>query len=89
MRTFDALTGKAQVTVQPRSTSPLSPQRAFVVQFREDTVVKAGRFVGHVAGRIEHVRSGQAAHFWTLDELLGFIVQVLTTVDADPPDECP
>jgi hypothetical protein len=78
--------GAAKVTVQPRSTSPLSAQRAFVVQFREDTLVTAGRFAGRVAGRVEHVRSGQAKHFWSLDELLDFIVQMLTAVDTQPPE---
>jgi hypothetical protein len=69
------------VTQKQRSTSPLSPQRAFVVQFREDTVVTAGRFADYVAGRVEHVRSGQVKHFYSLDELLSFIVQMLAVVN--------
>ena len=35
--------------------SPLSPHRAFTVQFRAETAVARG----HVAGRIEHVVSGR------------------------------
>ena len=69
------------MTQKQRSTAPLSPQRAFVVQFREDTVVTAGQFAGYVAGRVEHVRSGQAKHFYSLDELLHFIVHMLIVVN--------
>ena len=45
----------------------------FVVQFQSDTVVEQG----HLAGRVEHVVSGQAAAFQSLDTLLAFIAQVL------------
>jgi hypothetical protein len=44
----------------------LSPERAFVVQFR-----------GPCAGRVEHVRSGEAARFESRDELLAFIDRLL------------
>ena len=67
----------------PGNPSRLSSQKAFVVQFRDDTAVELGRFIG----RIEHVRSGRVEHFQSLDELLAFIGQVLTAVDAEPPDE--
>jgi len=60
--------------------SSLSPHRAFVVQFRVETDVARGR----VTGRVEHVMSGQATHFSSLEELLAFIAQVLTTVRAPP-----
>jgi len=33
-------------------------------------------------GRVEHVVSGQATHFASLEELLAFITKVLTTVHA-------
>jgi hypothetical protein len=46
----------------------LSPERAFVVQFR-----------GPSAGRVEHVRSGEAARFESREELLAFIDRVLAT----------
>jgi hypothetical protein len=39
--------------------SPLSVHRAFVVQFQADTAAEQGR----LAGRVEHVVSGQAADF--------------------------
>jgi hypothetical protein len=58
-------------------------QRAFVIQFRPEADVKQGRF----EGRVEHVASGQAAHFHSLDELLAFLARVLTDVHAEPPEK--
>lgn len=52
---------------------PLSPRRAFVVQFREESAGADGRF----AGRVEHTTSGQAARFESLDDLLAFLKRVL------------
>jgi hypothetical protein len=46
---------------------------AFVVQFQVDTVVEQG----HLAGRVEHVVSGRATAFQSLETLLAFIAQVL------------
>jgi hypothetical protein len=46
---------------------------AFVVQFRSDTVVEQG----YLAGQVEHVVSGQATAFQSLETLLAFIAQVL------------
>jgi len=63
-----------------QTESPLSPYRAFVVQFRKETEVARGR----VSGRVEHVVSGQATHFASLEELLTFIGQVLAAVRASP-----
>jgi hypothetical protein len=51
----------------------LSVHCAFVVQFQVDTAAVQG----HLAGRVEHVVSGQAADFQSLDTLLAFIAQVL------------
>jgi len=65
---------------QLQTESPLSPYRAFVVQFRAETKVARGRY----AGRVEHVVSGQATHFASLEELLAFIGRVLATVRAPP-----
>ena len=59
---------------------PLSPHWAFVVQFRTKTDVTRG----HIAGRVEHVVSGQATHFESLEELLAFMARVLATVRAPP-----
>jgi hypothetical protein len=59
----------------PRANNPvpLSVHRAFVVQFQADTVVEQG----HLAERVEHVVSGQATDFQSLETLLAFIAQVL------------
>ena len=60
--------------------SPLSPQWAFVVQFRAETAVAAGQLVG----RVEHVVSGQATTFATLDALLAFLACRLAEGGAEP-----
>jgi len=62
--------------------SPLSPQRAFVVQFRAETAVATG----HLVGRVEHVVSGQATTFDTLEGLLAFLARVLAERGAGPPE---
>ena len=49
---------------------------AFVIQFRPETDIEAGR----VEGRVEHVASTNATRFHSLDELLSFIAGVLTEV---------
>ena len=49
---------------------------AFVVQFRRDIDVDTGP----LAGRVEHVVSGQVARFQSLDELVDFMTSVLRTV---------
>ena len=49
--------------------SPLSPYRAFVVQLREQADVEQGQW----AGRVEHVTSGRATHFQSLEEMMTFI----------------
>ena len=54
---------------------PLSVYRAFVVQFDTHTDVKHG----HLAGRVEHVVSGQAIQFRSLETLLAFMAQLLHT----------
>ena len=54
-----------------------------MVQFRAETAVEQGHFVG----RVEHVVSGQATHFQSLEELLAFIGRVLTQVRTEPPEE--
>ena len=60
------------------SASPLLPPWAFVVQFRVETDLAQER----CTGRVEHVVSGQAAHFQSLEELLAFITEVLRAVRA-------
>jgi hypothetical protein len=50
-------------------------RRAFVVQIHSEADVAQNE----VRGRVEHIVSGQAARFGTVEELVQFIVQVLTT----------
>ncbi len=54
----------ASVTID----APLSPQWAFIVQFR---AVPGGPIFA--AGRIEHLVSGRTAHFQSLQELLTYL----------------
>jgi len=51
-------------------------QGAFVIQFRPESVIKAGRF----EGRVEYMASHMAKRFHSLDELLEFIASVLNEV---------
>ena len=57
----------------PGANRPLPRQRAFVVQLQAQADATPERF----AGRVEHVISGQAVHFHSLDECLAFIARVL------------
>jgi hypothetical protein len=43
--------------------------RSFRIQFRAEADIAGGV----CAGRIEHLRSGDAAHFSTIEELLSFV----------------
>ena len=56
------------------ATAPLSVHWAFVVHLRTSTDIPRGQ----LAGRVEHVVSGQSTHFDSLEELLVFIARVLT-----------
>jgi hypothetical protein len=62
-----------------------SPSRAFVVQFQDETQIEAG----HMAGRVEHVISGETMHFQSLESLLGFLARVLREVREAPPADGP
>ena len=55
------------------NSAHLSVIRAFVVQCRAETAVEQG----HLTGRVEHVVSGQAIDFESLETLLAFIAGVL------------
>ncbi|MDH3604584.1 MAG: hypothetical protein OEU26_33670 [Candidatus Tectomicrobia bacterium] len=63
----------------------LSVQRAFVVHFSGDTQMATGR----VAGRVEHVVSGQVTRFESLESLLAFFDRVLSERRCDTPDASP
>lgn len=47
--------------------------RVFLVHIRLDADPSSGKFYG----RVQHVRSGDAEHFETLDELAAFVSQRL------------
>ena len=72
-----------QAPLTPESERPLSPARAFVVQFREQ-VEGAGQ---GFTGRVEHMITGQAARFESPDELLAFFVRVLSALHATLPQQ--
>jgi hypothetical protein len=49
---------------------------AFVILFRPETDIEAGRF----EGRVEHIASYKATRFHSHDELVSFIASVLKEV---------
>jgi len=57
----------------PAEAHPLPAQRAFLVQVHANAAVAQG----YLAGRVEHVVSGQAPHFASPEELLAFMTRVL------------
>ena len=68
---------------KPPGEQPLSPHRAFVVQLRAETDIKAGRLIG----RVEHVVSGEAARFRSVHELLAFMARMLARSAGGPPHD--
>ena len=58
----------------PDTNPSLPTDRAFVLQVHATAEVDQGRF----EGRVEHIVSGQATRFHSLDELLAFIGRILT-----------
>jgi hypothetical protein len=74
---------KPQARVTPEAEGLLSPARAFVVQFREQTEAAGTSFTG----RVEHMITGHAARFESPKELLAFLVRVLSTLQSKPPEE--
>jgi hypothetical protein len=51
-------------------------KQAFVIQVRTETDIPAGRF----EGRVEHIASTKAMRFYSVDELVSFIAEVLAEV---------
>jgi hypothetical protein len=64
---------KRQSPVVAPVDAPLSPQWAFVVQFR----APAAGGPAWEAGRVEHLVSGHTSHFQSLEELAAFFAQAL------------
>ena len=65
------------------SQPSLPTNRVFVVQFR----IQPPGAPSPYDGRVEHLVSGQVARFHSLEELLAFMIRVLTDVQhqADAP----
>ena len=57
----------------PTPDAPLSRHWAFVVQLREGTALTPEG----LHGRVEHIESGQATHFSSVEDLLAFMARVL------------
>jgi hypothetical protein len=66
------------MTQDNRIPARLPPERAFVVQFYADTMLDTA----HMAGRVEHVVSGQVGHFHSMATLLSFITRVLAEAET-------
>jgi hypothetical protein len=60
------------------SQPSLPANRAFVVQFRAQPTDASSTY----EGRVEHLLSGQAARFHSLEELLAFMARVLSDVQT-------
>jgi hypothetical protein len=61
--------------------APLSPQWAFVVQLRQGTALTPDS----IHGRIEHLVSGKATTFQSLEEARAFMARVLAEMGEKPP----
>ncbi len=61
----------------------LPTNRAFVLQFRQQADVNSGR----VDGRIEHITSGRAGLFHTLEELVSFVGENLEGQPEPMPND--
>jgi hypothetical protein len=69
---------KRTTTTSPATIdTPLSPQWAFLVQFR---AVPGGP--AYAAGRIEHLVSGRTVHFQSLKELTTYLDRELHAIDS-------
>jgi hypothetical protein len=53
--------------------------RSFVVQLRADADIRGGV----VTGRVEHVRSGAAAQFESVEQLMGWICDTIDWTTAE------
>jgi hypothetical protein len=63
-----------------QDTSPLLPQQAFLVQFREATGLEPKLW----KGRVEHVVSGRGTPFQSFEELRRFVAAVLGELPEPP-----
>jgi hypothetical protein len=70
------MTYSTRATYYPFMMEGWQYKAAFVIQFRPQTNIEAGRF----EGRVEQVASQKASRFHSFDELLRFTASVLTEV---------
>jgi hypothetical protein len=70
------MTYRRRSAYYPLMTTGWQHRAAFVIQFRPETEIGAGRF----EGKVEHVASSQATRFHSLEELIEFIARVLAEV---------
>jgi hypothetical protein len=63
-----------------QGTPSLPANRAFVVQLRAQPADTPLRW----EGRVEHIVSGEAIHFHSPEELLAFIMRIVTTTQGPP-----
>ena len=76
------MTANAHSEYCPLIMSRWQYRGAFVIQFRPETDIEAGR----LEGRVEHMASYKAIRFHSLDELLEFIASTLAEVtNSEPP----
>jgi hypothetical protein len=68
-------------TSHPARDARLSPLWAFVVELREGTSFEASR----MHGRIEHVSSGQACLFSSMEQARSFMEAVMAAAASSPP----
>jgi hypothetical protein len=59
----------------------LPTQRAFVVQLHAESKIEKGLF----KGRVEHIVSGQSAHFSSMKALKAFMHRMLTEGRSEEP----
>jgi hypothetical protein len=72
--------------VLPRTTTPTGPfpiQHAFVVQFAVDTMLDATG----ITGRVEHLVSGQAIRFRSVEALFAFMAARLREIQQTSTGE--
>jgi hypothetical protein len=78
-----AMPPRGREATVPSSQPSLPTNRVFVVQFGAPPAGAASSY----AGRVEHLVSGQAARFHSLEVLVGFMVGVLA--DLEEPSDAP
>jgi hypothetical protein len=72
---------RKEETVKSEQSAKNSPDRVFVVQFRDPTETGAA----HFCGRAEHVMSGQNTGFETPEQLVEFFGRVMNQLKPGSP----